>query len=670
MREDDQIWSCLALKKIITLNSKWTIKSENQEVVDFITYVFNNLDDIFIKKLYEIFSAYDYGFSVTEKIAELRDTPFGKKIIYKKLATRAPHTFEIRLDDFGNIIKLIQYLSNGNKQLDLNNFIIFSYNKEFDNPYGQSDLNKGVYRAWWSKDAIIKFWNIYLERFGSPTAVGKIPRSAGSKEREDFIKVMKNLQSKTAITIPADFELMLLQSTNSAGEFESAIDKYNTIIARKLLIPDLMGFSGGKTAGGSFALGKEQFDIFYTMRNYDRQSIEKIVNKDLIKPLLEWNYIKEEAEFSFSPVDDDQKESMLKLWLESVKTGKIPVNLDTTNWFLRNVDAPEIEEGEWNKIEEEKQSFKDTLNKNDKVNDKMNDKSSNENLITKKMNDENTNKKEEKKSYSNLQEYIQYEKQNIKEIGKKLDELDKKHVKPISESYLLCINAIKEEISSKKIIESKRLDLINKLDLKYTTNRTALWKQCLKDSFNSAKITVNYQIGLDDEDVISWLNENALYTSLTENDELLKQIKGILIDSIRAGNSYRDTVSQIDKISQKYDLNISAGENVLSRIENLVSTNISKAFNEARAQQYEKLSDEIIAYEYSAILDQATSPICRSLNGKIFEPSEMRYYNPPNHYRCRSLLMPIFRSEKFSGFDSMPNTEQEKGGFLKLIETE
>ncbi|MEM0472608.1 MAG: minor capsid protein [Sulfolobales archaeon] len=44
-------------------------------------------------------------------------------------------------------------------------------------------------------------------------------------------------------------------------------------------------------------------------------------------------------------------------------------------------------------------------------------------------------------------------------------------------------------------------------------------------------------------------------------------------------------------------------------------------------------------FEYVAILDERTTEICHSLNGKIFHRSQTNII-PPNHYNCRSVVVP------------------------------
>jgi phage gp29-like protein len=294
--EDDQVSAVLSLKKIITLSSGWEIESEDQAIVDFVTWCFTDLiektDDTFVKKLYEILSAIDYGNSVTEIIADPVTYEGSTKIGITCLKTRAPHSIEFHQDAKGNLVELRQDSGTGYNALPPEKFIIYTYQKKFDNLYGQSEINKGVYRAWWSKEAIIKFWNIFLERHGSPTPVVKLPRNAGVQEKERVKQIIKNWQTKTGISFPEDFEIELLKvdSGQASAGFEKAIDKYNTMIARRMLIPDLMGLSGGETKGGSYALGEKQFDILMTVIGYIRQDVERLINKHLVSKLVMWNF--------------------------------------------------------------------------------------------------------------------------------------------------------------------------------------------------------------------------------------------------------------------------------------------------------------------------------------------------------------------------------------------
>lgn len=337
MREDDQIAALLHLKKLIILDSSWVIESENEELKDFLTDNLNNVHEGIIKKMYDMLSALDYGFSITEKLYKADNG----KIILWDMKTRAPHSFEkIEQDSMGNITAFIQDTGQGEIEVNPRKIIHFLNQKEFDNPFGKSELNRGVYTDWWSKHHIIKFWNIFIERFGSPTVVGTYEPNLRD-QRDEILKVSKNLQVRTGIALPKGIELQLLESENDTGEvFEKAINYYNMSIARKMLIPDLMGMGGSETSGGSYSLGREHFGIFFNIINQVRNDIERTINIELIAELTAWNFgPSEKAKFTFVESDAGKKERQLNFWLDFIGKGHIPQK-NEIDWFFNQIEAP------------------------------------------------------------------------------------------------------------------------------------------------------------------------------------------------------------------------------------------------------------------------------------------------------------------------------------------
>jgi phage gp29-like protein len=226
IREDDQINAILSLKKFMILDSKWEVECENEEIIEFINYNLSGpfLDEIFEKKLFNILTALDYGFSITEKVFSRLDTKFGKKIVLTGLKTRPPHTIEIDQNEFGDIVQFRQKVYGSDLVIDPSKIIFYSYRKEFDNPYGRPEINLGVYRAWWSKNAIVKFYNIYLERFGMPTITGTYPQHM-SKEKDNLLKVIKNIQAKAGIVVPEGIIISTVgEKASGESGYKEAID--------------------------------------------------------------------------------------------------------------------------------------------------------------------------------------------------------------------------------------------------------------------------------------------------------------------------------------------------------------------------------------------------------------------------------------------------------------
>ena len=676
MRRDDQIYSVLNLRKFILLSPDWTIECEDEKVVDFITWnLENSLDEIFIKKLYNVLTCMDFGFSLTERVFARQ----GNKIILKDLKTRSPHSFDFEQDEYGKIQKVIQYVTDGEIEIDISKFMHFPYQQEFDNPYGKSVLNNGVYRAYWSKSAIIKFWNIYLERHGMPLGVGTYPNTSGDAAREKFEKIGKNLSAKTFVTFPQGYELDFKEATKDAGSYEKAIDKYNMMISRALLVPDLMGFGGAETGGGSYSLGEKQFDMFYAVVEFDRKQIERLVTKSIVNPLVQYNFGNVEAKFVFKQVDEERKMDLLKMWLESVKTGKIPITDLHINWFLKSIEAPAIEQKELDRISLEKKEQQEAIQSGIEQKSEEKPEEKKEKPIEKKKPEKKTKEKpiEQKQeltrkeyAFSSFRDLTDYEKkENFTQIEEDLNKNEDKYVTELSDWFTLVINALADEIKRKKIIEKKKFSLINKLDLKYQAQINKIIKSMLDGSMKDGKKRVekNYIIEnsdvLNNDDLAAWTKQHAFYVTDMEAGFILGKTKVALSEGIRAGDSVRDIMATLDDVLKGYDIELGA-----PRVETIVRTNINAAYNEGRAQQFDEISGEIQAYQYSAIMDGRTSDVCSKLDKKIFKPSELSYYNPPNHFNCRSLVIPIFKDEKLKR-NPPPSTKRDPnagGNFLVI----
>ena len=130
------------------------------------------------------------------------------------------------------------------------------------------------------------------------------------------------------------------------------------MIARSMLVPDLLGYSGSETGGGSYSLGQSQFEMFYSNLEQIRIDLTRIINKEIIYPLVAWNFgNKYKAELKFEKVDPEQKRISMELWLKAVSTGKVPVTDQHINWFLNNVEAPEISEEELEEMDDGGEGF-------------------------------------------------------------------------------------------------------------------------------------------------------------------------------------------------------------------------------------------------------------------------------------------------------------------------
>lgn len=106
-------------------------------------------------------------------------------------------------------------------------------------------------------------------------------------------------------------------------------------------------------------------------------------------------------------------------------------------------------------------------------------------------------------------------------------------------------------------------------------------------------------------------------------------------------------------------------------LDTLARTNLFEAMNEARYAEFTDpaLQDFVRAFRYSAILDDRTTDICSALHDHVYESGNPLWdeYRPPNHYNCRSILVPITALDMedgvWDGEESEEPTVEPQEGF-------
>jgi SPP1 gp7 family putative phage head morphogenesis protein len=80
--------------------------------------------------------------------------------------------------------------------------------------------------------------------------------------------------------------------------------------------------------------------------------------------------------------------------------------------------------------------------------------------------------------------------------------------------------------------------------------------------------------------------------------------------------------------------------------ERIARTELMRFYNLAHYGVYQSLPrGVVVGYEYSVVLDDRTSHVCRGLAGKRVEAHRLRHL-PPFHPHCRTVLIPIFAAEQ------------------------
>ncbi len=352
MQKDAQVQACLTIKKLAVLSRGWEVHPASNapadvEVADFVRFTLNDMRGSVLDVLFAVLDALAKGFSVLEiNYRTLEKEPYAGRIGLASIKPKDPATFVFETDEFLNVKGLARtpevagssgslFPKSGevsgtgfpthrrtDSALPAEKFIIYSYMPRYESPYGTSDL-RAAYKHYWSKDLLTRFMNIYLERYGSPTAKGTFRRGMPKSGQEELMRVLDSIQQKTAIVIPEDVQIELLEA-NRGGEagYLQAIEWHDKQISRAILCQTLMTDEGMRV--GSFALAKVHLDVLkMCLRKLKRDLEESVMQEQVIKRLVDYNFsVSAYPTFSLGPLEDTDV-AQLSGVIEKLVSGEI-----------------------------------------------------------------------------------------------------------------------------------------------------------------------------------------------------------------------------------------------------------------------------------------------------------------------------------------------------------
>jgi phage gp29-like protein len=316
MQRDAQVQACLTIKKLAVLSRGWEVHPASSdpadvEVADFVRFALDEMRGSIIDVLFNVLDALAKGFSVLEMNYRTLDRdPHRGRVGLASIKAKDPSTFAFDTDEFLNVKALTRSVDVSgtsfpkHPSLPPEKFVVYSYMPRYESPYGTSDL-RAAYKHYWSKDILTRFMNLYLEKYGSPTAKGSYKRGTPKQAQEELLKVLDKIQQETAIVIPEDVQVELLEASRG-GEagYLQAIEFHDKQISRAILCQTLMTDEGSHV--GSFALAKVHLDVLkMCLRKLKRDLEESVMQEQVIKRLVDYNFaVAAYPTFSLGPLED------------------------------------------------------------------------------------------------------------------------------------------------------------------------------------------------------------------------------------------------------------------------------------------------------------------------------------------------------------------------------
>lgn len=295
MMTDAQVRMAVNYKRFAVISADWDVlpgsaDARGAEIAAFVDRSLERMRGSVVQSAFGIMNALVHGYSISELVfTPVESGADAGRWRLEAIKPKHPKDYDFDIDPFGNVTGLWLTDEMGRRsKLPLWKFVIYTYLPEYGRPWGRSDL-RAVYKHWWSKDFLLKWWNIYLETYGAPTRVGKYPagRTAASKQ-EDLKRVLRDIVNNTAITIPDDMEIEFVAAAGEAG-FEAAIEYHDRQIAKGIIGQTLTSDEGRRV--GSLALGNVHQETMEDYVTFLRRDIcESVINEQVIRRLVDFNF--------------------------------------------------------------------------------------------------------------------------------------------------------------------------------------------------------------------------------------------------------------------------------------------------------------------------------------------------------------------------------------------
>ena len=718
MLRDPQVKAAfnLVLDLIVARNYRFELvddSDQQKEIAEFLHWnVENAICSTFQQAMRYVLMSKAHGFSVNEKIFVVDQYQGKDKWIIHNIKPKPYNTFSFEIDNYGNIKTLIQEQTGARKRLDPNKFIIHRANSEIDPVYGQSDL-RSAYRAYWEKDNIQKFWNIYLERIAGGFVVAHAEQGAPSLsmgERNNFESMLKNITQSTSFRVPSGYKLDVINGVNTDA-FERAVKHRDGQIAKALLVPSQLGYTEDGNAG-SQAKAKTQFESFMQIIKQQGELLADSLNEQLFKELVWWNFGTKDAPlFTFEEFTNEQKREIATSWREAVKDGVV------TNTFADELRTRELLHYDAREETEEDDQEEDSPEPEQPEPKEMKDKHFQEEEV---IIDSPVDVDPEKPHLArvNFASIMQTVEENEAQFFDSMAKIIDKMYKEVLEVTQIVFTRAgsKDDMDMEQEI-GKMDDSISaatKSEMNQTTRRflrdsyddgraiaQGEMEQALKDApdegfaektvfrlkMSKRRVAVkadikkpakdytwsvlNFVDGLDLDPAEKYFAAKAFWMTGDISQDMIETAKLVILNGIRDEKTIDEITFDLEEalgpIHGKVDPKTGERSEIdRPQLATIVRTNITDAFNQAQVAVFTdpELAGFVEALEYSAFMDNRTTPFCREYDGRKFKVNDPIWsqITPPAHFNCRSRTIAVTILDK--PFEiSQVGIEQPAAGF-------
>lgn len=642
MRKDDGTAS--ALYNILTMPiiaADWTIEGDKdldptgeqaQFVLDSLTLPpeRGGMSTPFHLVIADMLRAVSEGYRYFEKVHTLSPQ---EKIVYRKLVSYDSESVTILTDDKGGFAGAEQKVMNGTSmdtvKIPIEKSFLFTHNKERDWIYGESAF-VAAYKHYLEKRKLYYLGNMQAQAAAIPARVGKAAEKSTQEQMDAVAASLSDLiELNSAVVLPFGYDVTAIGST-AKMDIMPLINHHNREMAISVLAHFLMLGDG---ASGSWALSKDQTDLFSLVIRSIMKNLEYHINAYIIPDLTEFNFAQPSyPTFKFAQVTDgavslvaDAFKTVLEKYPEAVPdyvlegiAGKMANQL--------GLDKPEGDAGEKHDI-----GSKAAAAAAQPAGTVQNSRSDARFLGSKRW-VRSLRPSEERVNFDGLE----------KKYNSLTDDFK-------SQSEALW-SQIEQDITGKlrPLLEAK--DYAGAMDVKInkSTEYTKLISDNMNEAYTYAKNGASEELNLPTPPSP---NVSRVLIKTEAKSYVEKQFADVEFN-IRSAINESLRKNQLDRVELSVsDLVASISAMIIGyqtdNVEAGIGVALATAINLGRTDVFKKYDKQLDRYEYSAILDGNACQICADLDGTVVNSNDYfaTKWNPPIHFNCRCLWVAIKADE-------------------------
>lgn len=284
--KDTHLFSQLQTRKLAVTGLEWKIRpysddEADEEIAEFISSVLKDIED-FDNIVLDMLDAIGKGISFLEIIW---DYNLKSQCIIDNIKWIHPKKFY--WDCLTDEIKVCTREYPEGIAIPDNKFVIHKYKARSGH-----DSRQGILRvvSWMYlfKNYDLKDWVAFCEVFGMPLRLGKYDVSASEDDKSALMQAIFNLGSDAAGIVPSTTAIDFVEAnkTSTVDIYEKLARYCDEQMSKAILGQTLTSDSGG----GSYAQSKTHDNVRHDLIKADCKALNTTIRRDIIRPLVEYNY--------------------------------------------------------------------------------------------------------------------------------------------------------------------------------------------------------------------------------------------------------------------------------------------------------------------------------------------------------------------------------------------